>query len=135
MVLFVWTLQLDEQRIEFSPVLLGRCEFAVFTRLDVLDECQWAVTAARHHDHKLTESKSSNLSRQFSQYPGFGSFSVAFFLGAALRRFASAWPFSLPSSTTPRVSCAFRLAARGGGPCGSSLRAPRMSFMNEEGTL
>jgi hypothetical protein len=57
-------LQFTEQHIELLPVALCHGELAVLAREDVLNYVSWIFLTRRG---KLTSSKSSYLSRQFSQ--------------------------------------------------------------------
>lgn len=63
---FEGTLQLAEEIIQLRPVLWCHCEFTVLAGLYVLDASQYGLPKTSWV-RILTTSKSSNLSRQFSQ--------------------------------------------------------------------
>lgn len=95
----VRALELHEQRVQVRPVVVCDGELAVLARENVLSSCQ-SLSIIITLLELLTSSKSSNLSRQFSQYPGFGSFLTGFFFrGAGLRCVGPMWS-ALSSSSS-----------------------------------
>lgn len=107
------SLQLVQECIKLCPVGLSQSKLAMFAG----DYMLLTSVVMLHHKtiQQLTSSKSSYLSRQFSQYPGLGSLLIAFLLpsdgaaGSATRLSALA---SFSSWIPPSFSCALLLAAR-----------------------
>ena len=82
--------QLRKQIVELGPVLVVGRKLAVLTGEGVLNR---TIKKNQHHNPKqgrrtgmiYTSSKSSNFSRQFSQYPGLGSALVLALITVASR--------------------------------------------------